>query len=244
MTMKYQLLGRTGLFVSRFALGTATFGGASHPLYKVVGGLPQSDANRIVGLALDAGVNLFDSADIYAVGESERMLGIALGARRKDAVIATKIGNRSEAGPNAVGQSRVHLLQGIDNSLRRLNTDYIDLLQLHTYDPLTDIDDVLRTLTDAVRAGKIRYFGCSNFAAWQLMKAMGAANRLGALGFASLQAYYSLVSRDIERELVPAVIDQQLGLLTWCPLAAGLLTGKFTRSQKPSDAAGRQGTCI
>jgi len=237
--MQYQQLGRVGLFVSRIAFGTSTFGGAEHPLYKVVGGLGQREADRIVGVALDAGINLFDTADIYAEGESETMLGRALGSRRNDVLIATKAGNRSGGGPNEVGHSRVHLMAAIESSLRRLGTDHIDLLQLHALDPLTPFDDVMRTLDDAVRAGKVRYLGCSNFHAWQVMKAQAAAVALGCEPFATVQAYYSVVGRDIEREIVPAILDQGLGLLTWCPLAGGLLTGKFTRSRRPSDQSRR-----
>jgi len=237
--MKYQQLGKVGLFVSRIAFGTSTFGGAEHPLYKVVGGLDQREADRIVGVALDAGINLFDSADIYADGESESMLAKALGSRRNDVLIATKVGNRNGSGPNDVGHSRVHLMNAIDASLQRLQTDHVDLLQLHAHDPLTPIDDVLRTLDDAVRAGKVRYLGCSNVFAWQLMKALGAAASLGCEPFAAVQAYYSVVGRDLEREIIPAVLDQGLGLLTWAPLAAGLLTGKFTRTRKPGDPSRR-----
>ena len=237
--MQYQQLGRVGLFVSRIAFGTSTFGGARHPLYKVVGGLDQREADRIVGVALEAGINLFDTADIYAEGESETMLGKALGARRNDVLIATKAGNRSGGGPNEVGQSRVHLMAAIEASLRRLATDHVDLLQLHAFDPLTPFDDVVRTLDDAIRAGKVRYVGCSNFFAWQLVKAQAVAQSLSCERFASLQAYYSVVGRDIEREIVPAVVDQGLGLLTWCPLAGGLLTGKFTRSRRPADQSRR-----
>ena len=237
--MQYQQLGRIGLFVSRIAFGTGTFGGAQHPLYKVVGGLDQREADRLVAVALDGGINLFDTADIYAEGESETMLGRALGARRKDVLIGTKVGNRSGAGPNEVGHSRVHLMAAIEASLRRLGTDYVDLLQLHAFDSLTPFDDIVRTLDDAVRAGKVRYLGCSNFYAWQLVKAQAVAAALGCEKFAALQAYYSVVGRDIEREIVPAVLDQGIGLLTWCPLAGGLLTGKFTRSRRPSDSSRR-----
>jgi len=237
--MKYQQLGSVGLFVSRIALGASTFGGANHPLYRVVGGLDQAQVDRIVGVALDAGINLFDTADIYAEGESETMLARALGARRNDVLVATKVGNRNGPGPNDVGHSRVHLQTAIDASLRRLGTDRIDLLQLHAHDPLNPFDDTLRTLDDAVRAGKVRYLGCSNLFAWQLVQARAVADARGLEPFASVQAYYSVAGRDIEREIIPAVVDQQLGLLSWCPLAGGLLTGKFTRSRKPTDASRR-----
>jgi aryl-alcohol dehydrogenase-like predicted oxidoreductase len=237
--MQYQQLGRVGLFVSRLGFGTATFGGADHPLYGAIGGLDQAAADQLVRIALDGGVNLFDTADIYAGGESEQRLGRALRGRRSEAVIATKVGNRHGPGPNEVGHSRGHLLATIEASLRRLETDYIDLLQLHTFDPLSPLDDVLRTLDDAVRSGKVRYLGCSNFFAWQLLKAQGIAAAQGVERIASLQAYYSVASRDIEREIIPALQDQQMGLLTWCPLSAGLLTGKYTRSKRPNDNSRR-----
>ena len=237
--MKYQQLGSVGLFVSRIALGASTFGGANHPLYRVVGGLDQVAVDRIVGIALDAGINLFDTADIYAEGESETMLARALGARRNDVLVATKVGNRNGVGANDVGHSRVHLRTAIDASLRRLGTDRIDLLQLHAHDPLNPFEDTLRTLDDAVRAGKVRYIGCSNLFAWQIVKARAISAAQGLEKFAAVQAYYSVVGRDIEREIIPAVVDQQIGLLSWCPLAGGLLTGKFGRSRKPADASRR-----
>lgn len=237
--MQYQQLGRLGLFVSRLGFGTATFGGADHAMYGAIGGLDQPAANQLVGIALDAGVNLFDTADIYAGGESELRLGKALGERRKDVVIATKVGNRSGPGPNAAGQSRVHLLDSLHASLQRLGTDYIDLLQLHTFDPYSPLDDVLHTLDDAVRAGKVRYLGCSNFFAWQILKVQGMAAALQCERFASCQSYYSVATRDLEREIIPALADQGMGLLTWCPLSGGLLTGKYSRSKRPSDSSRR-----
>lgn len=237
--MLYQSLGKLGSYVSRFALGTATFGGAKHPLYGAIGGLEQALVNELVGIALDAGVTLFDSADIYAGGESEQCLGKALGSRREQVLIATKVGNRFAQNPNGVGLGRIHLMNAIEGSLRRLGTDRIDLLQLHTWDPRTPLEETLRTLDDAVRAGKVRHIGCSNFFAWQLMKANATARTLGGEPLVSLQAYYSLATRDIEREIIPAVQDQGMALFSWCPLAAGLLTGKFTRDKRPSEGARR-----
>lgn len=237
--MQYRQFGRTGLYVSCLGLGTATFGGADHPVYRNIGGLGQKEADELVGIALDAGVNLFDTADVYAAGESEQRLGRALGARRHEAVIATKIGNRHGAGPNDTGLSRVHIMAAVDGALRRLGTDHIDLLQLHTFDPLSPLDDVMRSLDDLVRAGKVRYLGCSNFFAWQVMKAQSVAAALGSERFVALQAYYSLASRDIEREIIPALQDQGMALLTWCPLSGGLLTGKYRRASRPTDPARR-----
>lgn len=237
--MQYELLGRTGLFVSRLALGTATFGGAEDPVYRNIGGLDQPSADRLVGMALDAGVNLFDSADVYAKGESEQRLGRALGSRRHEVLVATKLGNRLGAGPNHAGLSRVHIMESVEGSLRRLGTDHIDLLQLHVWDPLASLEDVMRSLDDLVRSGKVRYLGCSNFFAWQIMKAHMVAAQLGLEKFIALQAYYSVASRDIEREIVPALLDQGMGLLSWSPLAGGLLTGKFNGATRPDEPARR-----
>ena len=205
-----------------------TFGG-SGSVYQVIGGLPQSDADKLVGDCLDAGVNFFDTANVYAIGESETMLAKALGARRKDVVIASKVFGRMGQGPNQVGLSRLHIMQAVEGSLARMNTDYIDLYQIHGFDSLTPLEETLGALTDLVRQGKVRYIGCSNLAAWQIMKALG----ISALGhlekFVTLQAYYSLAGRDLEREIVPMLLDQKMGLLVWSPLAGGFLSGKFTR---------------
>lgn len=237
--MQYQQLGSTGAFVSRLALGGSTFGGADVPVYNVIGGLSQQEADKMVGLAMDAGVNFFDTADIYAGGESETRLGAAVRARRHDVMLSTKVFHRMGPGPNQVGHSRLHLMRALDESLRRLQTDYIDLYQLHLYDPVTGFEEILRTLDDAVRAGKVRYLGCSNLTAWQTMKALGISERQGLEKFACVQAYYSLSGRDIEREILPMVEDQKLGLMTWSALAGGLLTGKFTRIKRPNDSSRR-----
>ena len=239
MAMQFKPLGRTGLFVSRLGLGSSTFGGAHHPLYNIVGGLAQNETDRIVGFAIDAGINLFDSADVYAEGESDTRLGKALGARRTQVLVSAKVGNRAGDGANDVGHSRTHMLRAIEGCLRRLGTDYIDILQLHIFDPLTRLDDVMRTLNDVVRAGKVRYLGCSNFAAWQFVKAMGIAKAASLEPFSAIQVYYSVVSRDIEREVLPAAIDQGVGIFTWSPLAGGLLSGKFARNRQPDPAARR-----
>jgi aryl-alcohol dehydrogenase-like predicted oxidoreductase len=227
--MRHSQLGRTGLFVSRFCLGGMTFGGAATPAGAAIGRLSQEETNAIVGQALDAGINFIDTADVYGGGGSEKVLGAALKGRRRQVVLATKLHARVGPGPNDVGQSRLHLMSALDQSLERLQTDHIDLYQIHGFDPITPLDEVLRALDDAVRCGKVRYIGCSNLAAWQLTKALGIAERDRLARFASIQSYYSIAGRDIEHELVPAVTDAQVGLLCWSPLAGGLLSGKFDR---------------
>ena len=219
-------------------MGAMTFGGTGS-IFEVIGGLRQPEVDALVGQTLDAGVNFFDTANVYSAGESETMLAKALGARRKETVIATKVFGRMGKGANEVGLSRLHILQSVDASLRRLNTDYIDLYQIHGFDSLTPLEETLSALTDLVRHGKVRYIGCSNLAAWHIMKAQG----ISALGhlekFATLQAYYSLAGRELEREIVPMLLDQKIGLLVWSPLAGGFLTGKFTRSGVTDEAARR-----
>ncbi|MGI8334251.1 aldo/keto reductase [Actinomadura scrupuli] len=184
----------------------------------------------MVGTALDHGVNLIDTADMYGGGESEEFLGQVLGARRRDVVLATKMTARVAPGPNDVGQSRLHIMRALEDSLRRLRTDHVDLYQIHNIDPITPFEESLAALDDAVRQGKIRYVGASNLTAWQMMKALGVSERRGWARFCSLQSYYSLAGRDIEREILPLVRDQDLGLLVWSPLAAGLLSGRFDRT--------------
>ncbi len=233
--MKYRLLGRTGLFVSEICFGAMTFGGKG--FWAVVGTQGETEADRLVGQAIEGGVNFFDTANVYSEGESERLLGKALGSRRQDIILATKVRGRIGPGPNEVGLSRGHIHASIDASLKRLGTDYIDLYQIHGFDPLTPLDETLRALEDVVRAGKVRYLGCSNLAAWHLMKAIGISERHGWSRFDSLQAYYSIAGRDLEREMVPLLQDQNVGLMVWSPLAGGLLSGKFSR-----DGAGPEGT--
>lgn len=228
--MQYAPLGTTGLFVSRFCLGAMTLGGADNPAGNAIGRVIGAEADTIVGNAIDAGINFIDTADVYGGGGSETVLGEVLRARRRDIVLATKVGGRASLGPNNVGQSRRHIMESLEASLRRLKTDYIDLYQLHNYDPYTPMDAVLRSLDDAVRQGKVRHIGCSNFAAWQLMKALGISARQGLEPFVSVQSFYSLAGRDIEKEVIPAAADQGLGLLCWSPLAGGLLSGKFDRN--------------
>lgn len=228
--MRYNPFGRTGLFVSELCFGSMTFGGKGG-LWGKIGNTAQQDADRLVALALDAGINFFDTADIYSEGESERILGKALGARRKGVVLASKVQGRTGPGPNDVGLSRAHITASIDESLRRLGTDWLDLYQIHGCDAVTPIDETLRALDDAVRAGKVRHVGCSNLAAWQIAKANGLAAMHGWSRFESLQAYYTIAGRDLERELVPVLADQAMGLMVWSPLAGGLLSGKYTREQ-------------
>ena len=221
--MQYKILGSTGVLVSRICLGAMTFGDS--PL----GSLSREQTDCIVGQALDSGINFIDTANVYSAGASESMLGAVLGERRNQIVLATKFHSRMGNGVNDVGQSRLHLMRALEDSLRRLRTDHIDLYQVHNFDSLTPIDETLRALDDAVRSGKIRYIGCSNYSAWQLTKALGCSERHGWERFASVQSYYSLVGRDIERELIPAVADQGVSLMCWSPLAAGLLSGKIDR---------------
>ncbi len=240
MNMKYRLLGRTGLYVSEMCLGTMTFGGAG--FWKVMGSLGRGAVNEIVKTAFDAGVNFFDTANVYSHGQSESLLGEALhtlGLPRDELVIATKATGVMNDLPNGRGQSRYHLMNEVDASLRRLQVDHIDLYQLHGFDPLTPLEESLATLDDLVRSGKVRYVGVSNFAAWQIMKALAISDANHWSRFVSVQAYYTVAGRDIERELLPLLRDQQLGLMVWSPLAGGLLSGKFSRDGQGPDGSRR-----
>lgn len=236
--MRYHLLGRTGLYVSEICLGTMTYGGKG--FWEVVGQMGQEEVNSHIRTAFDAGVNFFDTANVYSFGESEKLFGEAIrqsGLPRDEMVIATKVRGRMGPGPNNVGLSRKHIFTQVEDSLRRLGTDYIDLYQLHGFDPVTPLDETLRALDDLVRAGKVRYLGVSNHTAWQIMKALGLSDKHGWSRFESIQAYYSIAGRDLEREIVPMAQDQQVGILVWSPLAGGMLSGKFSRdSQGPADA--------
>jgi len=226
--MKYRPLADTGVFVSELCLGAMTFGGRGQ-IWEMIGALDQAAVDAIVHRALDAGINFVDTANVYGGGESETMTGKALGARRHDIVLATKVRGRMGQGPNDVGLSRLHILEAVDASLKRLGTDYIDLYQIHRWDTLTNIEDTLRALDDLVRAGKVRYIGCSNLPAWSLMKSLAASREQRLERFRCTQSYYSLAGRDLERETIPLLKDQGLGLLVWSPLAGGFLSGKFTR---------------
>jgi len=229
--MRYKQLGNTGLFVSELCLGTMTFGPPGQAgLYHDIAGMDQATADDIVKRCLDAGINVFDTADVYTHGHAERMLGQALqnlGVARKDVVIATKVFNPSGAGPNDRGASRGHMMDSIVASLARLQTDYIDLYQVHANDGVTPLEETLRALDDLTSRGLVRYTGVSNWPAWRLAKANGIAERRGYARFASVQAYYSIAGRDIERELAPMLAEEKLGLLAWSPLAGGLLSGKY-----------------
>lgn len=235
--MKYRALGDTGVFVSELCLGAMTFGGRGQ-IWQAIGGLDENSADAIVGRALDGGINFIDTADVYSSGESEEMVGKALQGRRHEVVLATKVRGRMGTGPNEVGLSRLHIMEGVEASLKRLGTDYIDLYQIHRGDPFTAIEDTLRALDDLVRQGKVRYIGCSNLMTWQLMQAIGISRAEGLEHFKCTQSYYSLAGRELEREMIPLLEDQGLGLLVWSPLAGGFLTGKFTRDT--TDAEGRR----
>ncbi len=236
--MKYNLLGQTGLLVSELCMGTMTFGGRES-MWGAIGKLEQEEANGIIDRALEAGINFFDTANVYSEGASEEILGKALGTRRKEVIVATKVLGVAGKGPNDRGLSRGHIMHSVEASLTRLGTDYIDLYQIHGFDPLTPLEETLRTLDDLVRTGKVRYIGCSNLAAWQLMKALGISDKHDWARFESLQAYYTLAGRDLERDLVPLLQDQKLGLMVWSPLAGGFLSGKFGREQAGPEGARR-----
>jgi aryl-alcohol dehydrogenase-like predicted oxidoreductase len=226
--MKYRLLGRTGLLVSELCLGTMTFFGKG--FWEVVGKQGQELANEIVARSLDAGINFIDTANVYSFGESETMLGKALEGRPRDEVIiATKVRGRMSDEINNVGLTRHQIMRSVEASLKRLNTDYIDLYQIHGFDPATPLDETLRALDALVHQGKVRYIGASNLAAWQLMKALAYSEQHHLARFESLQAYYTIAGRDLEREIIPLVQDQNVGIMVWSPLAGGLLTGKFDR---------------
>ncbi|MGQ4427085.1 aldo/keto reductase [Streptomyces violaceoruber] len=227
--MKYRLLGRTGVWVSEISLGIMTFGGKDHPVFGRLGALGQEEADRFVGAALDAGINFVDTADMYADGESEELLGRALGKRRRDVVLGTKLMAPVGPGPNDQGLSRLHVMRALEDSLRRLGTDYIDLYHLHNWDRLTPLEETLGALDDAVRQGKVRYIACSNLAAWQVSKALGLSALHGQAQFAANQIHYSLLSRDAERDLIPMAEDAGVSLTVWKPLVDGFLTGKFQR---------------
>ncbi len=233
--MKYNVIPGTGVLVSELCLGAMTFGGGEG-IWGRIGTLGQREVDELVHAALDAGVNFFDTANVYGRGRSEILLGKALGARRADAVLATKVRGRTGPGANQIGLSRVHIMRSVEESLTRLGTDYIDLYQIHGWDALVEPEDVLRTLDDLVRSGKVRYVGASNLAAWQLMKCLGIARAERLEPFRTIQSYYSLAGRELEREVVPLLLSEKVGLLVWSPLAGGFLTGKFTPDKRDESA--------
>lgn len=228
--MDYRLLGASGFKVPVLTLGTGTFGGRGE-LFKAWGSTDVAEAKRLVDLCLEAGLNMFDSADIYSDGAAEEILGAAIKGRRDQVLISTKATFRSGAGANEVGSSRHHLIRSVDSALRRLGTDYIDLFQLHGFDAATPVEETLRTLDDLVTAGKLRYVGCSNFSGWHLMKSLAVAERYGWTRYVAHQAYYSLVGREYEWELMPLALDQGIGCVIWSPLGWGRLTGRIRRGQ-------------
>jgi aryl-alcohol dehydrogenase-like predicted oxidoreductase len=240
--MKYNLLGNTGLKVSELCLGTMTFG--SKGRFAAIGGVDQAGADALTKRSLDAGINFIDTANVYSEGLSEEMTGQAirnLGVNRDDLVLATKVRGKMGDGPNQTGLTRKHILAQAEASLKRLGTDYIDLYQIHSYDPLTPLDETLRALDDLVRSGKVRYIGASNVTAWQLMKALDISHYQHLERFVSLQAYYTIAGRDLEREIVPLLLDQKVGLMVWSPLAGGFLSGKYTRENQQGEQGRRSG---
>ncbi len=227
--MQYLPLGNTGLYVSRLCLGAMTFAEQGAPIGEVIGATGQELADQMVRVALDGGVNFFDTANVYGGdGTSERMLGKALQGRRDEAVIATKVYNTYSREINALGTSRLSIMREVEKSLARLGTDFIDLYQVHIFDSTTPLEETLRALDACVRQGKVRYIGLSNFSAWQIAKADGLARQLQTESFCSVQAYYSLVGRELEREILPAIRDLGLGTMIWSPLAGGFLSGKYS----------------
>lgn len=235
--MRYRRLGHSGLFVSELCLGTMTFGG-SDDMWGQIGQLQQQEADKLVGTALDAGINFIDTANVYATGNSEEILGQSLknlGVAREDVVIATKVHGQMGEGPNARGLSRSHILDQAKASLKRMQLDHIDLYQLHGFDPATSIVETLEALDTLVRQGHVRYLGVSNWAAWQIVKAVGISEARQLAPIVSLQAYYTLAGRDLERELAPMLLSEDIGLMVWSPLAGGFLSGKFDREGKTAE---------
>lgn len=240
--MRYQKLGNTGLFVSELCLGTMTFGGEGG-MWGKIGQLDQAQADKLVGSALDAGINFIDTANVYSEGRSEQITGQALKnlkVPRENVVVATKVfGETGTAGVNSRGSSRYHIIGSVKESLKRMQLDHIDLYQLHGFDPATPIEEMLYALDNLVQHGHVRYIGVSNWAAWQIAKALGISERLGLARFASLQAYYTIAGRDLERELVPMLQSENVGLMVWSPLAGGLLSGKYSRDGKGEEGSRR-----
>ncbi len=242
--MRYHLLGQTGLYVSELCLGTMTYGG-SKGIWENIGNLQQDAVNEQVKFAVEAGINFIDTANVYSFGKSETLLGQALKSLalpRDELIIATKSTGAMDETPNARGQSRHHIFNAVDASLKRLQLDYIDLYQVHAFDPLTPFEESLSALNDLVRSGKVRYIGLCNMAAWQIMKSLGISEQKGFAKFVSVQAYYTIAGRDLERDVVPLLQDQKLGLMVWSPLAGGLLSGKYKSVDDKGPAGARRTT--
>ncbi|MBC7810953.1 MAG: aldo/keto reductase [Burkholderiales bacterium] len=239
--METRLLGGSGFNVPVLSFGTATFGGAGK-FFSAWGSSDVDEASRLVDICLEAGANLFDTADVYSRGQSEEILGQAIEGRRDKVLISTKATFRMSDEPNDVGSSRFHLLRSVESSLRRLKTDYIDIYTLHGFDAKTPVEETLRALDDLIQSGKVRYIACSNFSGWHLMKSLAVSDRYGLARYAAHQAYYSLVSREYEWELMPLALDQNVGTIVWSPMSAGRLSGKFRRDNPmPSDSRIAQG---
>ncbi len=240
--MRYRKFGNTGLFVSELCLGTMTFGGQGE-IWSKIGDLQQSDSNKLIARSLEAGINFIDTADVYSEGKSEIIVGQALKdlkVARDSVVVATKFfGQTGSNGANARGGTRYHVINAAEASLKRLQLEHIDLYQMHGFDPATPIEETLRALETLVQKGDVRYVGVSNWAAWQIMKALGISERLGIARFESLQAYYTVAGRDLEREIVPLLQSENVGLMVWSPLAGGFLSGKYGRDTKPTDGSRR-----
>lgn len=238
--MRYRKFGQTGLFVSELCLGTMTFGGEGG-IWSHIGNLQQAEADRLVARSLEAGINFIDTADVYSDGRSETITGQALRnlkVPRENVVVASKVfGDAGTKGVNSRGLSRYHIMDAVKASLERLQLDHIDLYQVHAFDPATPMEETLRALDNLVQQGHVRYIGVSNWAAWQVAKALGISQRLGLARFESLQAYYTIAARDLEREVIPMLLSESVGLMVWSPLAGGFLSGKYGR-----DAKGEQGS--
>jgi aryl-alcohol dehydrogenase-like predicted oxidoreductase len=228
MSMEFRQLGASGFKVPVLTFGTGTFGGGNE-FFKAWGSTDVAEATKLIDICLEAGLTMFDSADVYSNGIAEEILGQAIKGRRDQVLISTKGTFRTGPGPNDVGSSRLHLTKAVEDSLRRLGTDYIDLYQLHAFDALTPVEEALETLDDLVRAGKIRYIGCSNFSGWHLMKSLAVSEKYGLARYVAHQAYYSLIGRDYEWELMPLALDQKVSAVVWSPLGWGRLTGKIRR---------------
>jgi aryl-alcohol dehydrogenase-like predicted oxidoreductase len=238
--MKYNELGKTGVLVSELCLGTMTFGGKGY--WQAIGQLPQDEVNQIVKTSIDSGINFIDTANAYSEGLSETLLGESLkklGISHQEVVVATKLRIRMGAGANQVGLSRLHIMDSVNDSLKRLQLSHIDLLYIHGVDPITPIEETMRGLEDVVRSGKVRYIGISNHPAWMVMKANSYAEKMGWTKFVASQNYYSIASRDIEREIVPMALSENVSIMPWSPLAGGFLSGKFTRDHEVAGGSRR-----